>query len=434
VAQHQQSTRASTLDIHRLPKNPDPILHPFEREREYTRALNAVKLNRIFAKPFIASLEGHRDGVYCMAKNKRMLTQIVSGSGDGEVRVWDLATKKTSWRTQAHKGIVRGVCFNPSESQVVSCANDKTIKIWSVGRDEPVAVFKGKHFYSGVDHHREKPVFATSGGSVIEVWDQQRSEPIHSWGWGADTINTVRFNQTHTSVLASCGTDRTVILYDLRQQSPLSKLVMNMKSNAICWNPMEAFNFAVANEDQNVYLFDMRRMKQSLNVLKDHVSAVLDVDYSPTGEELVTASYDKSLRIFPVQSGHSREIYHTSRMQHLFCTLYSMDSRYVMSGSDDGNIRLWKANASEKLGPMAPREQVKKKYSEALIKRYEAMPEIKRINRHRHVPKPIKSAASLKRTILDNERKREENRRKHSKPGTVGFKAERKKSVLAVEK
>lgn len=39
-------------------------------------------------------------------------------------------------------------------------------------------------------------------------------------------------------------------------------------------------------------------------------------------------------------------------MQRIFCVKYSMDSKYVLSGSDDGSIRLWKAKASEKLGPV----------------------------------------------------------------------------------
>jgi DDB1- and CUL4-associated factor 13 len=46
------------------PRNLDPALHPFERAREYTRALNAVKLERLFAAPFIGELgRGHVDGV-----------------------------------------------------------------------------------------------------------------------------------------------------------------------------------------------------------------------------------------------------------------------------------------------------------------------------------------------------------------------------------
>lgn len=68
-----------------VPRNYDPTLHPFEVCREYTRALNATKLERVFAKPFLASLDGHRDGVNCMAKHSTSLSTLLSGSCDGEV-------------------------------------------------------------------------------------------------------------------------------------------------------------------------------------------------------------------------------------------------------------------------------------------------------------------------------------------------------------
>ena len=92
-------------------------------------------------------------------------------------------------------------------------------------------------------------------------------------------------------------------------------MTLRLASNAIAWNPMEAFNFAVANEDHNAYIFDMRKMDRALNVLKDHVAAVMDVEFSPTGEELVTASYDRTVRLWNRAQGHSRDIYHTKRMQ-----------------------------------------------------------------------------------------------------------------------
>lgn len=47
----------------------------------------------MFAKPFVAALSGHIDGVYCMAKNPFVLNDLVSGSADGEVRLWDLASR-----------------------------------------------------------------------------------------------------------------------------------------------------------------------------------------------------------------------------------------------------------------------------------------------------------------------------------------------------
>lgn len=47
-----------------------------------------------------------------------------------------------------------------------------------------------------------------------------------------------------------------------------------MKTNAVSWNPMKTFEFTAANEDHNLYTFDMRKMDQAKFVHKDHVSAV----------------------------------------------------------------------------------------------------------------------------------------------------------------
>ncbi len=45
-----------------------------------------------------------------------------------------------------------------------------------------------------------------------------------------------------------------------------------------------------------------------------------------------------------------REVYHTKRMQRVMCVCWSQDDKYIISGSDEMNLRVWKANASEKLG------------------------------------------------------------------------------------
>lgn len=41
-------------------------------------------------------------------------------------------------------------------------------------------------------------------------------------------------------------------------------------------------------------------------------------------------------------------------MQHVICVKWTSDSKYILCGSDEMNIRLWKANASEKLGVVRP--------------------------------------------------------------------------------
>ena len=68
----------------------------------------------------------------------------------------------------------------------------------------------------------------------------------------------------------------------------------------------------------------------------------MSVDYSPTGREFVAGGYDRSVRIFSYNGGHSREVYHTKRMQRVMAVQFSADASYVFSGSDDMNLRIWK--------------------------------------------------------------------------------------------
>lgn len=276
----------------------------------------------MFAAPFLAQLgKGHVDGVYTMAKDPGSLQRFASGSGDGVVKVWDLTRREEIWNAQAHEGIVKGMCWT-KDQKLLSCASDKTIKLFdpynTAPRTAPMATYLGQAAFTGVSNHRSHPSFAASS-SLISIFDLSRpssaaTQTLH-WPTSTDTINTLAFNQTETSILASAASDRSIVLYDLRTSSPLSKVVLRLASNAISWNPMEAFNFAAANEDHNIYIFDMRKLDRALNVLKDHVAAVMDVEFSPTGEELVSASYDRTVRLWNRSGGHSRDIYHTKRMQ-----------------------------------------------------------------------------------------------------------------------
>ncbi|RFU31460.1 hypothetical protein B7463_g4850, partial [Scytalidium lignicola] len=173
-------------------------------------------------------------------------------------------------------------------------------------------------------------------------------------------INAIAFNTVETSILASCDLDRAISLYDLRTLIWISQAILTMSANTIFWNPMEAFNFAVGSEDLSIYVFDMRNLSRSLNILKDHISAVTDVDFSPTGEELVSASYDRTIRLWKRSEGHSRDVYHTKRMQRVFCATFSSGSK------------------------------------------------------HRHIPKQIKRASEIRGEEVKALNQREENRIKHS--------------------
>jgi len=396
------------------------------------------------------------DGVCSLATTKANLTTVASGACDGEIRIWDLSDQTTvRSHAKAHAGFVRGLTCSRGGEVLVSCGDDKLIKLWRLG-GERGAVMKaeegsddedeeetgearmllstiyGKNAFVGVDHAWEGTTFATVGGSVVEVWDHQRNKPQHTFSWGTASPTAVRFNPSEPQLFATAASDRNICLYDLRTQTPVQKTVLRMRTNALAWNPREAFNFTAANEDHNLYTFDMRKLDKALCVHKDHVSAVMDIDYSPTGKEFVTGSYDRTVRIFGSQNGHSREVYHTKRMQRVFNVRFSQDSKFVFSASDDMNVRIWKAKASASLKTLLPRERKKLEYEDKLKQRYGHMTEVKRIARHRHLPKSIQKAGRMKEIMKKSDQRKEGNRRAHGQGAPIV--PERKKSIVRTEK
>eukprot|EP01064_Diplonema_japonicum_P026929 TRINITY_DN3855_c0_g1_i1.p1 TRINITY_DN3855_c0_g1~~TRINITY_DN3855_c0_g1_i1.p1 ORF type:complete len:469 (+),score=97.88 TRINITY_DN3855_c0_g1_i1:58-1407(+) len=422
---NKEHTKDVASEVGKVHRNLDPRLHPMERQVEYQRALQAVKLDRMFAKPFVAAFEGHLDSVHCLAKDPTNLSLMLSGGCDGEVRLWNMQKKELCHKVSAHKGFVTGMVTAPDGAAYFSAGSDKAVRLWDIegsrqmdqhGEARPLAEYLGDRPFSSIDHHCEKSMFCTAGGN-LELWDVTRQRPITTFNWGIDQVTACRFNKVETDLILCTMSDRSICVYDTRVEQATQKMVLPMKSNNVCWNPMEPMTFAVANEDHNIYQFDARKMDKAQLVFVSHVAAVLDVDYAPTGKELVSGSFDNTVRLWKTDmcDGTSRDIYHTKRMRRVWTAKWSLDNNYVVTGSDDMNVRLWKSRASVPLKQLFFREKKKLEYSDKLRERFGEFDEIKKISKQRLIPKYIKTAQKKKRVITRSRQAKLRNQQGNTK-------------------
>ena len=422
----QKYSRESKLDAPKHHKNPNSILHPLQREREYVRAVRAAKMERIFAKPFVGAMAGHREGVYAMARDGEHaaggavhsgeLTRAASGSADGSLYLWNLVSQRSTWSANAGS-FVKGLVFVPNSNALIAAGAD--LKLFKFDSSEVVQTWKCEAGQTGLDYHRLRPIFASSSTEGVSLWSLDRPDPVQTFQWGSDTVKSLRFNPAQVDLLAGCCSDRSVTLFDTRLRTPTAKTYLRMAPTKLSWNPQEAPYLVAGCEDHRAYCLDTRHLDRPVNVLTGHQGAVMDVDWSPTGAEIATAGYDHCIRIYDVrQGGVSRDTYHTSRMRRLQAIRFTGDSRFILSGSDDGNVRIWRAKADERVGPKTGREVQSLRYAEALKEHYKEAPEVNRILKHRHLPKWIKTDAKREREILDKESRNEANRLKHKKQGS----------------
>ncbi|KAL0212325.1 hypothetical protein RCL1_005951 [Eukaryota sp. TZLM3-RCL] len=417
-------------------RNRDTKLHPFQLEREYVRALNATKLQKVFAKPFLAALQGHNDTICSMAIHKHKLTIAASGSCNGELRLWNLSSRNTIWSSLAHSAWVRSISFSADDQHVITASDDKTIKFWSLSNysTSPVRTLLSQHTIYGIDSNWNSSVYASCGGNgTVEIWNNEFSDPIHRFKWGDDTLTSVAFNPSEHDLIAATGYDRSITLMDLRQQSSIKKVVTEMRSNQVSWVSSEPMNFLAANEDSNVYLFDMRYLLRPQTIYKDHTAAVMSVSSCPTGKYFATGSYDRTIRLWSLSDPRSLDIYHTQRMQRVFSVAYTLDAGFVLSGSDDGDVRIWKARSTDSLKPLTAKEQASRDYSTALIKKFKDVPELSSIRRKRHVPKLIHKMRVQRHEQQQKVLRKRENVARHVAPDKVArVVSEKERKIKAV--
>jgi len=415
-----------------------------QKAREYARAVTAAKMDRMFAHPLIGNLgNGHRDSVTVSAVSRRSLLPLVTGSADGSVYLWDLASRtRVASLDGAHSRVVTGVVFDALGEKFYSCSDDGYVRCWSMHPQEssdgstthdPIASWRTSGTFKSLDHHWIDSQFATASDEAVQIWTPERNTPIqtHAGIWEShDTITTVRFNPAESNLLACCSADRGIGLFDTRVGSALRKTVLRMRTNDLQWNPMEPMNFVVANEDFNAYTFDVRKLKEPTKIYKGHTSAVTSVSFSPTGKEFATGSYDRTIRIFGLKNGTARDIYHTKRMQRVCSVNFTLDGTFIVSASDESNIRLWKARSSQQLGQLNPREESAIAYRQALIRKHRHLPEIKKIHKARRVPGVIKKQTAQAIVQKESADRKHSNRVKYSRNGEIKFVAERKKTVV----
>ena len=121
---------------------------------------------------------------------------------------------------KGHTKAVQGLAIAPSGEVAVSCSADCTVKVWKVPHApfqhgpveqeaKPIADLVGPKAFLGADYQPTGDHFATCG-SVVHIWDVEHADPIQTFTWGADNMNSIRFNPvrpanccTHTCITRS---------------------------------------------------------------------------------------------------------------------------------------------------------------------------------------------------------------------------------------
>jgi len=102
-----------------------------------------------------------------------------------------------------------------------------------------------------------------------------------------------------------------------------------------------------ASRDKTARIWDAAS-GEPLRVLSAHTGFVRSATFSPDGRRIVTASWDKTARIWDAASGEELQVLngHTGEVA---SAAFSPDGRYIVTASRDGTARVWDAGSGRSL-------------------------------------------------------------------------------------
>lgn len=386
----------------------DPVHHPMLLEREYVRALNSAKIERMLAKPFVMALTHHREGINRLSKDYES-NLFVSSSYDNKVVLWDLTTKNVV-KERYFDSIVNGIGIEEdrlyvTQNKTVIINNTINIdNISNINNGISDTVLEIPSIVTSIDLNNNLAVGHNDG---ISIFDIGRLTPKTTFS--VENVTSVKYNRSFKYVLAALS-GLTINMMDIRSGKEFLNIDNTFNNNCISFNPQEGNRFVVGGEDGNGYLYDMRNVERPLEIYRGHTNAIVAASFDPTGREVATGSFDRTIRIFKSDERKSRDCYYNDRMHIVYGVEYSNDGDYIVSGSDDGSLRIWKSEASKK-AVMSKAEKETLEYNKALRDKFKNVGEISRITKHRFLNKEIKNEMRVKHEMYEGKLRREAKRK-----------------------
>jgi len=182
---------------------------------------------------------------------------VLSGSWDGELRLWDLQKGTTHQRFVGHSGDVLSVAFSADNRQIVSGSRDRKIHLWNtVGQLKYTLADEGhKEWVSCVrfSPNLNTPLVVSAGwDKVVKVWNIQNCKLRTNLVGHSGYVNTVTVSPDG-SLCATGGKDRTAMLWDLTEGKHLNSLDAGDTINSMAFSPTHYWLAAACGSEIRIW-------------------------------------------------------------------------------------------------------------------------------------------------------------------------------------
>jgi WD40 repeat protein len=223
-----------------------------------------------------ATLRGHDGPVYVLAFAPDGQT-LASGGADRVVRLWDLATTRLRASLVGHTGYIESVAFSPDGQTLATTAthDDQDVRLWDVATGKQAAILS----------RSEKPAWVPRNPLVSPD--------------GRFRVEVDRDYYFRTLTITEAATGRRPVTLE-GHPDQLNDWAFSPDGTVLATGGGFTDHPWPINAAGDVRIWDVRTGRH-LATLSRHWGAVSDVEFSPDGRTLATASYDGTIKLWEVR-------------------------------------------------------------------------------------------------------------------------------------
>ncbi|MGB0670793.1 MAG: c-type cytochrome [Rhodospirillales bacterium] len=275
-------------------------------------------------------------------------TQVLSGSFDYSLRLWDFESQSERAVLEGHDGPVNAVSFSPDGKLAVSASDDRSALIWHLAAGQALRRLEGH------DHKVMTAAFSPDGRLVATgSWDRMLRV------WHPDSGQLVRAIETPSPInavafvkgrdwLVSGHHDGFIRLWRLSDGGAAGHLEGQGFAVTRLAITADGRHLLSAGIDRALRIWDLESLTE-LAAYKPHDANIFAACFTPDGERVLSAGKDGHLLISDPSTGEVlRDIAaHDAMVWDLAVT---PDGRFAITASGDETLRVWHLQTGDRIG------------------------------------------------------------------------------------
>jgi len=227
---------------------------------------------------------------------------LATASADFTAKLWSLESPDALRTLEGHQDRLSTLAWHPLGRHIATTSFDHTWRLWDVETGQQLLLQEGhaRETY-GIDFQCDGALVATGDlGGVGRVWDLRSGKSIHLMQGHVKGITTVAFAPTGF-VVATGGYDHTIRVVDLRIQRDLYTIpAHDSLISSVRFAPSSGEFLITSSFDCRCKLWSARDYSP-IATFVGHEGKVLGVDIARDEKHFVSASYDRTWKLWAVE-------------------------------------------------------------------------------------------------------------------------------------